>query len=86
MRAHLQEIIDERDNLHAMLVSAQTRADRLESETVLKIQVRAAAAAAAQKEKEQPTKEKEEETEEPERRLPSSPEVSGPVNWWEFTF
>jgi len=73
MRAKLLDSVAERDSLHTALVAAQTLADRLQSETVLAIQTAAYKHA-----------KKEEEPEEPERKLPSSPEVSGPVNWWEL--
>jgi E3 ubiquitin-protein ligase BRE1 len=77
MRVKLRDSVAENETLHTALVAAQTQADRLQSSTVLAMQARAAV---------HEQKPKEEEIEEPQQKLPSPPEVSGLVNWWEFTF
>jgi E3 ubiquitin-protein ligase BRE1 len=92
MRVKLRDSVAEKESLHTALVAAQTRADRLQSETVLAMQARAAVRkreAEQQKgEQQQEPKEEESSSEEPQRKLPSSPEVSGlgQPNWWEFFF
>jgi E3 ubiquitin-protein ligase BRE1 len=73
MRVRLEDSEVQRDKYHAALVATENRLDRLRSGTVLKMQSRG------------PTDEqepKEEAIEEPQRK-PSSPAVSGSVDWWE---
>lgn len=75
MRVKLRDSELQKEKYHAELVAAETRAARLQSGTVLAMQARVAV------DKREPPAEV---IEEPERQLPSSPVVSGPVNWWEF--
>jgi hypothetical protein len=83
MRVKLRDSVADNENLHSALVAAQGRADRLQSETVLAMQARA-----ARKHSEVKEEEMAEDVPEPEEEesLPSPREVSGLVNWWEFTF
>jgi hypothetical protein len=74
MRVKLEDVETQRDKYLATLVATENRLDRLRSGTVLKMQSRGAT-----HEKEL----KEEVIEEPQQK-PSSPEVSGSVDWWEF--
>lgn len=73
MRVKLEDSEVRRDNYYATLVATENRFHRLQSGTVLKMQSREAT-------HKQETKE--EVLEEPQRK-PSSPAVSGSVNWWE---
>jgi hypothetical protein len=73
MRVQLRDSAAERETLQIQLVAAENRASRLQSKTVLAMHTRAVV-------KEEP---KPEEIEELQRKTPSSPAVSGPVNWWE---
>jgi len=75
MRVQLRDSVAERESLQSALAFAEIRADRLQSKTVLEMQARAVV-------KSEP---KEETSEELQRKLPSPPEVSGSVNWWEFS-
>jgi hypothetical protein len=74
MRVKLEDLETQRDKYLETLVATENRLDRLRSGTVLKMQSRGVL-----HEKEP----KEEVIEEPQRK-PSSPEVSGSVDWWEF--
>jgi E3 ubiquitin-protein ligase BRE1 len=74
MRAKLEDSEAQKEKFYTDLIAAEIRADRLRSETVLAMQARVAV------EKQEP---KTDEIEEPQRK-PSSPAVSGWVNWWEF--
>jgi len=74
MRVRLEDSEVQRDKYHEILVTAENRLDRLQSGTVLKMQSRGAM------NEHEP---KVEVIEEPQRK-PSSPAVSGSVNWWEF--
>lgn len=79
MRTKLKDSESEKEKYHNALLAAETRADRLQSGTVSALQVR-------KQDKQEPPEEKEK-TEEPERKLSSSPAVSGLVNqlnWWEL--
>jgi E3 ubiquitin-protein ligase BRE1 len=68
MRAKLRDSESQRDKLHDALVAAEMRADRSQSAIVVKMHSRAATGDDGMKE---------EKIEEPERKLSSSPAVSG---------
>ncbi len=61
----------EKDKYHEQLVAAEKRIDRLQSKTVAALNPHSAGV-------------KEEVKDESPRDTPSSPVVSGSVNWWEF--
>jgi E3 ubiquitin-protein ligase BRE1 len=73
MRVKLEDSEVQRDKYHTALVATENRLDRLGSGTVLKMQSRGA----------MPEQEPKEEVIEEPQRKPSSPAVSGSVNWWE---
>lgn len=74
IRAQLQESESQKEQYHIALIATENRLDRIRSGTVQAIQSSVAV------DKQEP---KEEALEEPQRK-PSSPSVSGSVNWWEF--
>jgi hypothetical protein len=74
IHVQLQDSESQKERYHAALVATENRLDRLRSGTVQAIQPSLTV------EKQEL---KEEASEEPQRK-PSSPSVSGSVNWWEF--
>lgn len=77
VRKKLHETESQNQRYHADLVAAETRADRLRSNTVLAMQARA-----SEDKKESRAEDVEESKPE---APPPSPPVSGLVNWWEFS-
>lgn len=73
MRVKLEDSEVQRDKYHTSLVASENRLDRLRSGTVLKIQSRGA----------MHEQEPKEEMIEEQQRQPSSPAVSGSVDWWD---
>ncbi|KAF9469928.1 BRE1 E3 ubiquitin ligase-domain-containing protein [Collybia nuda] len=73
IRAQLQESEAQKELFHTALITAENRLDRLRSGTVQAIQ------SSTLVDKQEP---KEDTLEEPQRK-PSSPSVSGSVNWWD---
>lgn len=81
MRSQLKDAQVQKERYREGLVAAEKRIDRLQSKTLAALQPQQQSQEPEKKPSGEPAAVAKEETP---RESPSSPVVSGPVNWWEF--